>query len=140
MDMLNINKDIWGVLCAGSDVSGEAQILHLPTIVENAKGETIVRGYHGTSLSRKVEVEFSIDFLLDIVATAVPIEVVEEHAIIPLPCIARNRTAVVLFGNEKWLPTRSPALTPLFGNVFAGVIKAGDDSVLIMAKACHPLV
>ena len=56
--MLNINKDIWGVLCAGSDVSGEVQTLHLPTIAKNAKDETSIRCYHGTSLSRKVEVEF----------------------------------------------------------------------------------
>ena len=73
IDMLKTNKNMCGLLCAGSDCLREAQILHLLTIVEKAKGETIIRGYYGTSLSSKVEVEFSIDFLLDIVATAAPI-------------------------------------------------------------------
>ena len=31
--MLKTNKDIWGLLCAGSDGLEEAQIIHLPTIV-----------------------------------------------------------------------------------------------------------
>ena len=53
--MVNTNKNIWGLLYVGSDCSGEAQILYLPTIVVNAKAETIVRGYCGTSLSMKVE-------------------------------------------------------------------------------------
>ena len=132
--MFKTNKSIWGLLYSGSDFLGEAQILHLPTIVEKSKGETIIRGYYGTSLSRKVEVEFSIDFLLDIVSTTAPLEGVKENSVIPPLDITRNRMAVTLFGKEKWVPTRAPALPPLVGNMFTGVIKPEDESLLNMAK------
>ena len=51
--MLNTNKDIWGLLCAGSDGLEEMQILHLPTIVENAKGDKIIRDYYRNALHCK---------------------------------------------------------------------------------------
>ena len=35
--MFKTNKSIWGLLYSGSDFLGEAQILHLPTIVEKPK-------------------------------------------------------------------------------------------------------
>ena len=107
--------------------------------MENTKGETIIRGYHGTSLSRKVKVQFSICFLLVIVTTAAPLEVVDEYSVIPPPDITRHLRAVVLVGKEKWVPTRSPALMPLVGNVLAGFIKPHDYSVLMMVKTYHPL-
>ena len=107
--------------------------------MENSEGETIIRGHYGTSVNRKDELEFSIDFLLYIVATSEPLEVVEEHSVAPPPDIARNRTDVALIGKEKSVPTRSPVSMPLFRNAFAGVIKLDDDSVLIMTKAYRHL-
>ena len=35
---------------------GEVTIIHVPKIVENAKGDTVVRDFHGTSLGVKLEV------------------------------------------------------------------------------------
>ena len=69
VEMINTNNDIWGLLCAGSSNIGleEMQIIHLPTIVTNAKDDNIIRGYSGTSLHGKQEVDFSTDYLLDMV-------------------------------------------------------------------------
>ena len=78
VDMLKTNNDIWSLLCAVSDSLEEAPILHLPTIVENSKGETIIRGYNRIALHRKEEVEFRTEHLLDIVTTALLLEVVDE--------------------------------------------------------------
>ena len=137
--MLNTNKDIWGLLCAGLDGLEEAQILHLPTIVENAKGNKIIRGYYGISLHSKKEVEFSTDCLLDMVATALLLEVIDEELILAPPNICRNKIAITKIKEETWAPTRCPVVIPLVGNMCSALIKANDNSVLDMVKAYHPL-
>ena len=81
--MLNTDKDIWGLLCAGSDGLEDMQIMHLPTIVENAKGDKIIRGYYGISLHWKKEVEINLDNLLDMVTTAPLLEVADEESLLP---------------------------------------------------------
>ena len=137
--MLNTDKDIWGLLCAGSDGLEDVQIMHLPTIVENAKGDKIIRGYYGISIYWKKEVDISLDYLLDMVVTAPLLEVVDKKSLLPPPNISRNKTAITELKEDVWVPTRCPVMTPLVGNVCSGQVKADDDSALNMVKAHHPL-
>ena len=137
--MLNTDKDIWGLLCAGSDGLEDMQIMHLPTIVENAKGDKIIRGYYGISLHWKKEVDINLDNLLDIVTTAPLLEVADEESLLPPPDISRNKTAITKLKEVAWVPTRCPVVIPLVGNVCSGQIKADGDSALNMVKAYHPL-
>ena len=99
--MLNINKDIWGLLCAGSDGQEEMQILYLPTIVENAKGDKFIRGYYGISLHLKKEVEFSTDHLLFMVTTVLLLQVIDEESLLAPPNISRNKTAITKLKEQE---------------------------------------
>ena len=65
------NHDVLGVV--GMGLMGTTTIVHLPTVVTNPKGETIIRSYHRLSLGAKLEVEISQDGLLDTVRTANPV-------------------------------------------------------------------
>lgn len=138
--MLNTNNDIWGLLCAGSGhIKEEMQILHLPTTVKNAKGDNIIRGYIGTSLHWKQEVEFSTNYLLDMVTTAPLLQVQDEHLLLTPPNITRNRTAITKTEGQEWVPTRCPVVIPLVGNKCSGQIKEDPAPNLDMVKAYHPL-
>ena len=82
--MIKTNHDIWDIMGAGSGLDlGEVNILHLPTTVANAKGDTVISCFHGTSLGFKLEVEVKIDFLLNIVTTAEPMTLHPMHTVIP---------------------------------------------------------
>ena len=140
VEMLNTNNDIWGLLCAGSGhLKEEMQILHLPTTVKNAKGDNIIRGYIGTSLHWKQEVEFSTNYLLDMVTTAPLLQVQDEHLLLTPPNITRNKTAITETKGQEWVPTRCPVAIPLVGNNCSGQIKEDQASNLDMVKAYHPL-
>ena len=102
IDMIKTNHDMWGFMGAGHGLDlGEVNILHLPTIVENAKGETVIRGFHGMSLGVKLEVEVKIDFLRDIVTTTDPITLDPMHTVLPPSDISKCRKAVKQFSNTN---------------------------------------
>ena len=52
-EMLN-NHDIWGIMGVG--IMSATTIIHLPTVVINYKGETVIRYYLGLSLGTKLKV------------------------------------------------------------------------------------
>ena len=82
--MIKTNHDIWGIMDSGTRLDlGKVNILHLPTMVENAKGDTVIRGFYGTSLRAKIEVEVNTDFLLDMVSTVETIILDPMHEVIP---------------------------------------------------------
>ena len=137
IDMIKNNHDIWAIVGSGAASFGEVTIIHLPTIEENAKGDAVVRGFQGTSLGVKLEVEVSTDFLSDMVATVEPIALNIIHTIITLPDIRKCKKEVRKVGNTICLPVRSPVVIPLAGNVFSTATQLDKDHALTMAKACH---
>ena len=138
--MIKTNYDIWDIMGAGTGLDlGEVNILHLPTIVENSKGETVIRGFYGMSLGVKLKVEVSADFLLDILTTAEPMPLDPIRTVIPPPDISKCRKAVKQVDNTNWVPARSPVVMLLVGNVLSDVVNPDDDYTLIMAKKFYPL-
>ena len=115
------------------------QIIHLPTIVKNAKDDNIIRGYIGSSLHWKQEVEFRITYLLDTVTTAPLLQVQDENNLLTPPDITRNKTAITKVKDQEWVPTRCPVVIPLVGNACSDLIKEDQESNLAMVKAYHPL-
>ena len=66
MNMLN-NHDIWGLM--GVDSQCTISILHIPTLVSSRAGDNFTRAFSGTSLGTALEVDISIDSLLDTITT-----------------------------------------------------------------------
>ena len=62
MSMLK-NHDVWSLM--GVDGQVTLSILHIPTVVSNRSGDTVIRGFSGTSLGTKLEVDIITDSLLD---------------------------------------------------------------------------
>ena len=46
------NYDVWGSMGVDSQVT--LSILHAPTVVSNRDGDTVIRGFYGTSLGTKL--------------------------------------------------------------------------------------
>ena len=84
-----INHDFWGVM--GADIMSLTTIIHLPTVVTNSKGNTLITGHLGLSLGTKLEVEISQDFLLDTVATTNPLQLDTLHSVLPLQTSAGTK-------------------------------------------------
>ena len=82
---------------------------------------------------------FSTDRLLDMVATAPLLQVIDEELLLAPPNISRNKTAITKLKEQEWTPTRCPVMIPLVGNVCSGLIKADEDSTLNTVKSYHPL-
>ena len=80
-EMLN-NHGIWGIM--GTGIMLLTTIIHLPKVVANSKGKTIIRGYMGLSLGTRLEVEINQDFLIEIVITANPLQLDTLHSVLPL--------------------------------------------------------
>ena len=57
----------------GVDSTVILAILHIPTVLSNQASNTVIRGFSGTSLGTKLEVEISTDSLLDTVKTVNPV-------------------------------------------------------------------
>ena len=87
-------------LGSGIDL-GEVNILRLPTIVANAKGETVIRGFHRTSLGVKLEVEVKTGFLFDIETTIEPTTLHLTHAVIPPLDPSKHKKALKQVGNTN---------------------------------------
>ena len=82
--MLN-NYDMWGLTCV--DSTGILSILHIPTDVSNGAGSNVIRGFSGTSLGTKFEVEISTDSLLGTATMEDPVQIDPPNCVIPAPNI-----------------------------------------------------
>ena len=117
----------------GVGIISSTPAIHLPTVVTNSKGKTVIRGYHELSLGAKLEVEISQDFLLDTVTTENPLQLDTMCYVLSPPDISRHTKACKQVAHANWLLTRAPIITAIVGNVDLHAVTIDDDSFLAMA-------
>ena len=65
--------------------TGFLAILHIPIVITNRDGSTVVRGFSGTSLVSHLEVDIRTDSFLGTVTTTDPEQIDPPNYVLPAP-------------------------------------------------------
>ena len=83
----------------GVDSLGTLPILHIPTVVSNRYGYTVIIGFSGTYLGTKFEVGIGKESLLDTTTTVEPVKIDSPNSVLPPPDINRCTKSVTQSAN-----------------------------------------
>ena len=136
MDVLN-NYEIWGLM--GVDSTCMLTILHVPTAVTNQTGSTMIRGFSGMFLVSNLEIDTSIEYLLDTTTTADPVQVDPPNSVLAPLIVNKHNKAVKGVGNTTWSTTRAPLMTLLVGNVKVLFLRAQISQSCLVPLRGHTI-
>ena len=131
------NHDIWALMDIDSTVT--LSILHIPTVVFNQCGNTVIIGFSSKSLVTKLEVNISTDSLLDTVTRVDPVKIDSLNSFLPPPDNNRHTKVVKLVGSTTLVTTRVPLVVPLVGRLNAASVRFDEYSAITTATKCHPI-
>ena len=95
---------------------GTLSIVHMPTVVFNKDGDTVIRGISGTSLVTKLEVDIITDSILDTATMEYILMINSPNYILSPSGIIRCAKDIKQVASTMWGPTRAPLVMTLVGN------------------------
>ena len=90
MNVIN-NHDVWGIIVVY--FQSTMSIVHIPAVVKNREGDTVIRGFSSTSLLNKLEVDINTDSLLNTVTKVEPAKIDSHNSVLPPPYVNRHTKA-----------------------------------------------
>ena len=114
-------------------------ILHVSTVVTNGSGDTFIKGFFGTSLGIKLEVDISTCSLMNTVNMVEPVEIDSPNSVLPPLDINRHTKVVKQVGKTMRATTRDPLVMPLVGSTNVTPMRFDEESDITMATEHLPL-